>query len=315
MSGKPRQPTGLEASVRQRLANFARDRREDFQFVLTRYALERLLYRLGQSRYRDRFVLKGAMLFQIWIGHTHRPTRDLDLLGNGSMDAESVKKAFQDICRAAVRDDDGLLFDPATITVEQVREDAEYHGHRVKFNALLTNARIPIQVDIGVGDAVTPTPEEVDYPTILDFPPPRLRVYPRETVVAEKLQAMVMLGIANSRIKDFYDLHVLANTFEFDGETLSGAIAATFARRRTELPPDVPIALTQEFWGEGSKWRAFLNRNKIDPADSDYSGAIGRLRNFLLPPIQALRAGNALRAVWTPTAGWVEPKAGKSRRA
>ena len=215
MSKTRRPPSGLEASVRARLANLAKARREDFQFVLTRYALERLLYRLSRSKHRDRFVLKGAMLFQLWTSQSHRPTRDLDLLGRGDLTADTARTVFSDVCREAVPDD-GLHFDAATIQVEEVREDQEYRGMRVKFQATLAAARLPIQIDIGIGDVVTPKPDVAEYPTLLDFPAPGC-LPTRETVVAEKFQALVMLGLANTRIKDFYDLRVLAKGFSFDG--------------------------------------------------------------------------------------------------
>ena len=197
----------------------AREQKEDFSIVLTRYGLERLLYRLSQSAHRDRFVLKGAMLFQLWSGHPHRPTRDLDLLGHGSPDPERFEGIFRDICRQNV-EDDGLEFQSDSVRAESMKEDEEYQGLRLKLVSRLGNARIPIQIDIGFGDAVTPEPDEVIYPTLLDGPAPTLKAYPRETVVAEKFQAMVMLGIANSRMKDFYDLWILMRQFEFSGPAL-----------------------------------------------------------------------------------------------
>lgn len=212
--------------------NLARKQHEDFQLVLTRYAIERLLYRLTRTGYAAEFVLKGAMLFRLWADQPHRPTRDLDLLGRGDPSVDRLAAVFRAVCGAAV-EDDGLLFDPATVTAGKIKEDQEYEGVRVECVARLGQARIDLQVDVGFGDAVTPGPVTVQYPGLLDLPAPELAAYPRETVVAEKFQAMVMLGIANSRMKDFFDLWVLARSFTFAGPVLAAAIRATFARRKT----------------------------------------------------------------------------------
>lgn len=232
-------PKNVAASVQARLLNLARERGEDFQLVLTRYALERLLYRLSRSPHREEFVLKGAMLFQVWSDEPHRPTRDLDLLGRGANTAEQYTSIFRDLAAEPV-EEDGLTFVTDTIRAEQIRESQEYNGLRLQFEARLANVRIPIQIDIGVGDAMTPGPIEIEFPTLLDFPPPLLLAYSRETVVAEKFQAMVMLGMINTRMKDFFDLWILSKEYDFDGVTLTGAIRATFDRRATELPSQFP---------------------------------------------------------------------------
>jgi predicted nucleotidyltransferase component of viral defense system len=223
----------LAASVRHRLTDLARKQGEDFQFVLTRYVIERLLYRLSRSQYRDAFVLKGAMLFRVWTEQVHRPTRDLDLLSRGEPSSETLTKTFRDICGLAV-EDDGLIFDPAMVTAERIKEDQEYEGIRIACQARLGQARIALQIDVAFGDTVVPGPANVTYPAMLDFASPVLRAYPQETVVAEKFQAMVMLGIANSRMKDFFDLWTLANALEFDGASLSRAIRATCAAAGTD---------------------------------------------------------------------------------
>ena len=222
----PRQGN-MAASVRQRLLNLARERRENFDYLLTRFGLERFLYRLANSPFRDRFILKGAMFFLLWGMDEHRPTRDADFLGFGENDAENLVAIFQDVCRVAV-EDDGLIFDPASVQAAAIREEMEYGGIRVTLPAILDRARISLQFDVGFGDAVTPLAEEVDYPTLLDLPAPHLRIYPKETVIAEKFQAMVHLGIANSRMKDFYDIWVMARSFDFDGSVLKTAIERTF---------------------------------------------------------------------------------------
>ena len=230
-----RKPRDIAASVRQRLLNLSRDRKEEFQAVLTRYGLERLTYRLARSPHGDEFVLKGAMLFTLWTGEPHRATWDLDLLGRGTIEVARLAKVFREVCEVAV-DDDGLSFDGKGVRGERIREDLEYEGVRIHLGARLGVARIAIQVDIGFGDAVTPRPQKVTYPALLDFPAAELKAYPREPVVAEKFQAMVELGMANTRLKDFFDLWAIANTFEFDGETLAEAFARTFDRRDTALP-------------------------------------------------------------------------------
>jgi hypothetical protein len=204
------QPHNMAASVHDRLLNGSRTRGEDFQFILQRYAAERFLYRLGESTYRDRYVLKGAMLFALWGGSIYRPTRDLDFTGYGDNEAEAVLASLREICDLAVPDD-GLTFDSSTLAAEPIRDTAEYNGLRVRFQAKLGSARLAMQIDIGFGNAIEPQPCEVEYPTLLDGASPRIRAYPPEAVVAEKLHALVVLGEANSRMKDLYDLHVIAS--------------------------------------------------------------------------------------------------------
>ncbi len=296
----------LAASVRQRLFNLAIERRDDFQILLTRYALERLLYRLSQSPHSRYFLLKGANLFTLWGGGPYRPTRDLDLLGIGDSSVERLEQVFRDICMAQV-EPDGLRFAPDTIKAEEIREDLEYGGVRLILTAHLEQARIQIQVDVGFGDAVTPPPEDVEFPTILEFPAPRLRAYRRETVVAEKFQAMVMLGIANSRMRDFYDVWLLSQRFEFGGKPLSDAIRDTFARRRTALPGQTPLALTQEFSGRGDKqaqWRAFILKSGATPDQALFPDVTVALNDFLMPPTLALLKTEEYAMHWRPGGPW-----------
>jgi predicted nucleotidyltransferase component of viral defense system len=299
-------PTNLPASVRQRLANLAREQNEDFQLVLTRYVLERLLYRLSRSHYCEQFVLKGAMLFPLWGGQPHRPTRDLDLLGRGENSIAAAERAFRDVCRGAV-EADGLTFLADTVHGEVIKEAQEYEGLRLSLECRLENARISVQIDIGFGDAVVPGPVAATYPVMLDFPAPVLDVYSRESVVAEKLQAMVILGIANSRMKDFYDLWVLARQFEFQGPVLCRAIWATFQRRRTPLPAGTPLALTPEFFNERAKqaqWRAFLDKGRLGLAGISLGDVALVLRAFLTAPITALRADRDYPLSWPPGGPW-----------
>jgi len=253
-----RQPRDIGASVRARLLTLAREKGQAFGLLLTRYATERLLYRLSTTPHRDRFVLKGAMLITTWFDDPHRPTRDLDFLGYGDSAPEPMLAVFREIC--AIDENDGIIFNVDALRVELIREELEYGGLRLRTTALLAGARITVVIDIGFGDAIEPGVEEINLPVLLDLPVPRLRAYARETVVAEKFQAMVMLGLANTRMKDFYDIWMLSRNYDFDGERLSRAIAATFERRATAIPGDLPDALTTAFSTDATKqrqWEAF----------------------------------------------------------
>jgi hypothetical protein len=300
----PRETRNIGASVRARLLDRARAERSDFQVLLTRYALERLLYRLSVSPHRDHFILKGAMLFVTWVDDPFRPTRDLDLLGYGDSEADAIAETFRAICSQPV-EDDGVTFDVVTLLAAAIREEAEYGGVRVRTTATIAGARIPIQVDIGFGDVVTPAPVEVDYPTLLDAPTPHLRVYPVETVVAEKFDAIVALGIANSRLKDFYDLWLIAKTFDLDRSVLATAVHNTFDRRQTALPSDTPLGLSDayaETWD--NQWRAFLGRERMAAAPQGLATVLEELRRFLLPLAEA--TGGDWR--WAPPVGWFRPQ-------
>jgi predicted nucleotidyltransferase component of viral defense system len=303
-------PRNVEASVRDRLLALARQRGEDFQQLLTRYGGERLLYRLSLSEYRDRFILKGARLFEIWTGEAHRPTRDLDFLGHGSSDIAQLVQTFQEICRQPVPAPDGLVFPAESISGEPARVDQEYQGASLKLLALLGKARIPLQVDFGFGDVITPGAALARLPTLLDQPSATLRTYPRETVVAEKFHAMVSLGIANSRLKDFYDIWYLAREFDFEGTLLKTAIAATFARRETQLPSRPPLALTAEFYEDPQKrtqWSRFVDRNKLQGADMTLYEVTEVLNAFLMPPALAAQTRDPFDQVWSPAAGAWQP--------
>lgn len=278
MSGR-----NLAASIRDRLLNKARAEKLDYNLLLTRYALERMIYRLSISAERDRFLLKGALLFDLWFDVPHRPTHDADFLGFGLAEIPQVEAVFRDICRIKV--DDGIVFDTESVKAAEIRKEANYTGIRVTLLGMLDTARCPVQADIGFGDAVVPGPDEVDYPVILDeMPSPHLRVYPRYSVVAEKLEALTSLGMLNSRMKDYFDLWVLARYSEFDRQTLIRAVAATFDRRQTKIPDGVPIGLSDEFATDPLKekqWNAFLRKNSIAP--KPLSEIVTDLRNFLMP--------------------------------
>lgn len=293
-------PTNLVASIRQRLLNLARQRKDEFQLVLIHYGLERLLFRLSRSRYADQFILKGAMLFQLWTGQLHRSTLDLDLLGKGESNVERFMDIFREVCSVAVPDD-GLQFLLGSVRGEEIREKQRYDGVRIHAAAMLGNAKIPLQIDIGFGDAVTPRPQTVQYPSMLGLSVPKLKAYPRETVVAEKYEAMVSLGIANSRMKDFYDLWMLARDYEFDGAILTKAIQSTFKRRDTALPTNVPVALTEEFTLDRAKeaqWRAFTGRGKLLIAAPSLADVIATLRDFVWPLTEAIKLPTPFSKKW-----------------
>ena len=312
---KGRRPTNVSASVSARLLNQARSAGEDYNALLARYAAERFLYRLGISEHNDRFLLKGAMLFILWEGNLHRMTRDLDLLGRGSTDVDDVVAVVREICTVAA-ENDGVTFHADSVRGERIREDMVYEGVRVRLLASLGTARIPLQIDLGFGDVVNPDAQEVDLPTLLEFPRPRIKAYPRYTVVAEKVHAMVFLGMANSRMKDFYDVAYLAHHFDFSGQTLVDALRATFDQRKLQLPDALPLALTDEFALDTYKqtqWRAFLRRAGIKKVATevgvDLPNAVARLRQFLEIPLQAARSGMPFPSEWTAPGPWVQVEA------
>lgn len=295
-----REPRNIGASVRGRLLDRSRAERSDFQILLTRYALERLLYRLSVSEHRDRFILKGAMLFVTWVADPFRPTRDLDLLGHGDSDDQAMADTFRAICATAVAED-GVTFDVDGLKAAPIRDALDYGGVRIRTTATIDGALIPIQVDVGFGDAVTPAPVEVDYPTLLDNPAPHLRAYPVETVVAEKFEALTKLGMANSRLKDFYDLWLVSQTFDFNHQVLHDAVYRTFQRRGTAVPDEPPTGLTDEFVAAWStQWRAFLGRERMAAVPDSLDLVVADLRGFLLPLTQAPRAG----LVWRKGGPW-----------
>lgn len=300
-----RESDGRAESIRQRLRNELRARGEDVTLGLQRYAVERFLYRLGRSSHRERFVLKGATLFAIW-GTAYRPTRDVDFTGYGSADSEDVIAAVREICDTA-DEVDQLVFDTADITAEPIRDGSEYDGLRIRIRARLGDSAIPVQIDVGFGNAIVPGPEETEYRTILGDPPPRILAYPRESVVAEKLNAMVTLGERNSRYKDFYDLHAMANAFQFDKDTLVRAVRATFERRATPIDAAPPMPLTAAFYANGERltqWRAYVTRNGLSGAPSDFQQVGDLLARFLQPVWESLSTGSESTGDWPPGGPW-----------
>lgn len=298
--------TNVGASVRARLLNETRRRRTNFQLMLQRYAAERFLYRLGVSAHRERFVLKGALLFVLWDEAVYRPTRDVDLAGYWSNDAASLERVFREILGIPCAED-GITFAAETLKIATIRDRTEYKGFRLRLRARLEDAVIPLQVDVGFGDAIVPPPADVEYPVLLDAPAPHIRAYPREAAVAEKLHAMVTLGLDNSRFKDFYDMHALSGRFAFAGESLSASIAATFARRSTPSSFEAPAALTPGFYQDARRalqWRRYLQRGRFQDAPSDFGPVGSSIQAFLGPPLRAIADGRPFVHVWPPGGPW-----------
>ena len=267
-----------------------------------------MLYRITRSKHSNQFVLKGAMLIVAWFGRPHRPTKDLDLLGFGDSSSERIQQIFHDICKVEV-EPDGLEFNTESIQVTEIRGDLEYPGQRVKLEARLGNARINVQIDIGFGDTVVPEAIEIEYPTLLDLPAPHIRAYPPETVIAEKYESIVYLGMLNSRMKDYYDLRMMAKEFEFDGNSLAKAVKATFDRRNTDIPHETPTTLTEEFFSSQDKitqWKAFLKRSKLEDISVDLPQVINELCKFLLPPTIAVANNVTFNQLWTDGGPWVQ---------
>ncbi len=296
--------SNLAASIQARLLNKAKSENRDYTQLLRRYGMERLLYRISISPHGESFLLKGALLFDLWFDVPLRPTRDIDLLGFGLAELPHVIQTFREICEAAVDINDGMIFSADSVTAEEIRNEANYGGLRIKLEGRLGNARCPVQVDIGYGDAVTPGPEAAEYPVLLsEFPTPRLRVYPRYTVVAEKLEAAITMGIANSRMKDYYDLWILSERETFNGATLTSAIQTTLDRRQTRKPPDIPVGLRDSFASDTQKlaqWAAFGKKNNLHLPPLNV--VISRLQKWLLPPLN--RHQEIQSKVWNAEKSW-----------
>ncbi len=300
-----RQITNVAGSVHRRLLNIAKQTDRRFNDLVQYYADERWLYRLSQSQYGERFVLKGALMLLVWKTPVMRPTRDIDLLGRTSNDLESVRSVIAEVCQTPV-EDDGLVFDASSVTTERIAEDADYEGVRAKFRGRLGNTRIAMQIDIGFSDVITPGSVQITYPAILDQPVVCLQAYNRETVVAEKLEAMVKLAELNSRMKDFFDIWLLAGSFDFDGHTLTEAVRRTFERRQTQLEAE-PICFTDPFAKNPAKqtqWNAFVRRSHLAGAPAEFSGVVEQVRSFLRPLAAAIAEGQDFRTHWPPAGPW-----------
>jgi len=280
-------PTNIVASVEAKLKNICKEQNIDFRFILIRYANERFLYKLSVSPFADQFILKGGNLFIVWQnGMNFRPTVDADLLCTGKTDEEYLKSIFLEVCSSANSDDDGMRFDETSLEVGPIRDDTEYGGTRIVLTAYLGRARVPLQFDIGIGDAITPAPETVKYPVLLNGEAPQIKIYPMVTSIAEKTETMVSRGTLNSRMKDFYDIWLLSELFDHEYKTLRKAILNTFERRNVPLPTTIPESFTEEFYQSKVKqtqWNAFCRKNKLQKSPESFESAVLRIRDFLQP--------------------------------
>jgi len=305
---KSEKPINIAASIRDRLLNLSKKRGENYNYLLTLYVGERLLYRLSQSPYQQQYILKGATLFKVWNGEPHRATKDLDFLSFGNNEVKYIEKVFQEICLIEC-EQDGIIFLPESSKIQVIKEDQQYEGVRVEITGKLGTNLCKLQVDIGFGDAVTPDPQEKEIDTILDAPKPILKIYPRETAIAEKFQAMVSLGIINSRMKDFYDIWFLCQDkdFKFHGDLLCQAIENTFNRRKTEIPIKEPLAFTQEFTNDPDKqkqWTAFLKKSNIGEPQLKLDDVVAVIKNFIMPLCIASTKNESFNKVWNVEGYW-----------
>jgi hypothetical protein len=299
--------TNLAASVHQRLLNLARTSNRPFNELLQYFAIERFLYRFSLSPYKEQFILKGAQMLRAWESPLARPTMDIDMLaGQTANTIENLERIVRECCEIKV--DDGVMFDTASVRGEAISKEAEYQGVRIRVRGTLGKIRLNVQVDFGFGDVVIPKPVPTELPQLLDLGAPQLLGYTPESAIAEKFQAMVALDIANTRIKDFYDIWSLSRVREFDGRLLAAAIGATFKRRMTPLPEGAPLALTDTFSEDQAKqslWQAFLRKGRLEAEGKSLTAVVGEIRDFLLPPVGALNAGREFLGVWQD-GGWRE---------
>ena len=299
-----RASANLPASVHQRLLNKARQTNRPFNELLQYYAMERFLYRLSKSPHAGKFILKGALMFTAWKLAAYRPTMDIDLLGRTDNGLEALAAIAKDICVQRV-EPDGVVFHPETVQATRIAEDANYQGVRVRLQARLGNAKVIQQLDIGFGDIVVPAPTTIEYPTLIEFPAPQLRGYSKESIVAEKFESLVTLGMLNSRMKDYFDIWTLSRQLDFDGETLCSAITKTFSNRGTALVPEA-VGLTSRFAEDPTKkaqWRGFVRKNRLD-ASAELSEVVLGLRSFLDPVTLALVAGRKFTGKWAASERW-----------
>lgn len=303
-----REVTNLPASVHQRLLNKATESSRPFNELLQYFAMERFIYRLSKTDHANKFILKGALMFSVWGAPVSRPTKDIDLLGKTSNDIRVIEKIMRDACKIKV-EPDAMKFDQRSVVGEPIAEDADYEGVRVTLQGGLGNARVSLQIDIGFGDIVSPHVTKISYPTILDFPAPKFTGYTRESAIAEKFQAMVKLGTLNSRMKDFYDIWLMARMFDFKGQDLVSAIQKTFKKRKTDIVAH-PQVFDATFCRDKSKqaqWKVFLVKSKLTNAPEDFCSVVANIEKFLRPVLETITIGKALKKKWNASDNWVEP--------
>jgi len=296
----------IEASIKARLKNKAQETNRPFAEVMQYYGMERFLYRFSKSKYADKFILKGALLFAVWQIPDRRTTLDIDFLARFDNEVATIEKVMKDVCETSV-DPDGLKFDSQTVKGVKIKEDADYEGVRVKFTGFLDRAEIPMQIDVGFGDIVYPKTKVIDYPVILDFPKPHLNGYPQESVISEKFEAMIKLGLLNSRMKDFYDIWLMTRQFKFKGANISSAIKKTFNNRKTDIPNKKPL-FADEIYDEKSDrqtlWNAFVKKGDIQHAPETLSATAKEIERFLVEPVIAISENIAFDKTWTSPKGW-----------
>lgn len=299
--------SNLPASIHQRLLNQAKQQGRPLQELLQYFAIERFLFRLSQSPHATRFYLKGALMLRLWDAPLSRPTIDVDLMGRQVLSQEELEQVIKDVCVQKVPDD-GCLFDAATVRVQPIRLEDQYGGIRVAFISHIGTMRLNMQVDVGFGDVIVPGPIPIDFPALLDYPSPHLHAYSPESAIAEKFQAMVMLDAVNSRMKDFYDIWLLAKGHPFDGSVLSQAIQATFTRRQTAFPVEIPTALTDRFVTDRIKqtqWKAFVRKGHRAAEPVSLSEVVELLRRFLIPPMRAAAKREMFQRHWPAGGPWM----------
>ncbi|MBU0477019.1 nucleotidyl transferase AbiEii/AbiGii toxin family protein [bacterium] len=296
----------IEASIKAQLQNKAKETNRPFSEVLQYYGMERFLYRFSQSKYADKFILKGALMFTVWQVPERRATLDIDFAANYDNQIEAIEKVIKDVCKVSVTPD-GLIFDVSTVKGQKIKEDADYEGVRVKFKGFLERSRISMQIDAGFGDIIYPKPKVIEYPTILDFPKPKLKGYPAESVVSEKFEAMVKLGLLNSRMKDFHDIWLMMRQFDFNGSKLTEALKRTFEHRKTSLPVDRPL-FAEEIYDEKSDrqmlWKAFLIKGQIKHAPEKLSVTAKAIEEFLIKPLEAINKDIVFNKKWKVSGQW-----------
>ena len=308
MSNSPR---NVAASIHQRLLDKARKSNRPFNEMLQYLAMERFLYRLSESRYAGDFILKGALMLPVWKVAVQRPTMDIDLLGSTSNDLESIQGIVREICLQPV-DDDGFAFEPNTVSAARITEDAEYEGVRVRFQGRLGNARITLQIDIGFGDAVFPAPQGIEFPSILGLATPRIQGYTRESSIAEKCSAMLVLGELNSRVKDFFDIWVLSRQFDFDGDTMRTALGDVLSKRGIAVSPS-PVAFSEAYSsdpGKDRQWKGFLRKSQLASAPGDFREVVSSVGEFLTPVLKAIVSETPFHYTWKAPGPWlpIHPK-------
>lgn len=296
----------IQASVRARLQNKAKETNRPFAEISQYYGMERFLYRLSKSEHANRFILKGALLFTVWQIHQRRTTLDIDFLARSDNKIETIETIVRNICDHSV-EPDGVFFESKTVEGSKIKEDAEYEGVRVKFIGLLGSSRISMQIDVGFGDVIYPKANAIDYPVILDFPKPHLKGYSSESVISEKFEAMIKLGPLNSRMKDFYDIWLMIRQFDFSGANITGAISETFKHRKTDLPVGNRLFAREIYDVKSDRqilWETFLRKRGITNAPDKLALTVKEIEDFLIGPVEALNKRCEFNKNWKASGSW-----------